>query len=548
MTNVVTSEGDDAYPKRRRLPRHAARHRHRPDHQRALRAGRRRAPAAHRPHPRREVQQDRHPDRRRENDSAPLSPSGTIDWGVITASQIIGRTQCINYQGTGNCALNNRHARAARAHHRPAVRPGRPARHGRLLRDRRELDDLAEPRARHGRAGPGTATNNANLTLGAGVRYIGAKMNDYTTATGKVNYSHISHQQHHRQRLRRDERRPRRHDGATGNVNASPTTSARQPADRREQLVGPVRHRRPPTPARRSRRRPTRTPGRTRSTAPPTVETVDAAATTSNAVDFFPYRNGSQATRTRASSRSYRADPGQRRAADGRRWTRRRPRPPGDDVTLTATPADDFGVKRVRFTDGATTLGTVDAPPYTQTSRSRRTPPATRTRTLHRDRHRLGRPDGFGQKTVTVSCAAPARRRPPADRTRRRPPTRRACRGRARSAAPVRLVRADRPGRPEVGRRVPRRPSGLHAHRRAVHLHGQRHRRRRRRPDAARRRHRRARLDGRGTAQHHRREVHADAEPEDHQEVAQGRQSADDLRQARAARPASPRRRAAAAP
>ena len=39
-----------------------------------------------------------------QNDAAPFIPSGTVNWGVITASQIIGRTECVNYAGTGNCA------------------------------------------------------------------------------------------------------------------------------------------------------------------------------------------------------------------------------------------------------------------------------------------------------------------------------------------------------------------------------------------------------------------------------------------------------------
>ncbi len=39
-----------------------------------------------------------------QNDASPLVASGAVNWGVITASQIIGRTECINYAGTGNCA------------------------------------------------------------------------------------------------------------------------------------------------------------------------------------------------------------------------------------------------------------------------------------------------------------------------------------------------------------------------------------------------------------------------------------------------------------
>ena len=38
-----------------------------------------------------------------QNDFAPFIASGTVNWGVITASQVIGRTLCVNYAGTGSC-------------------------------------------------------------------------------------------------------------------------------------------------------------------------------------------------------------------------------------------------------------------------------------------------------------------------------------------------------------------------------------------------------------------------------------------------------------
>ena len=40
----------------------------------------------------------------------------------------------------------------------------------------------------------------------------------------------------------------------------------------------------------------------------------------------------------------------------------------GSTITLTADGSDDFGIKRVRFADGAATLGTATLPPYTQTA------------------------------------------------------------------------------------------------------------------------------------------------------------------------------------
>ena len=55
-----------------------------------------------------------------QNDFAPFVASGAVNWGVITATQIIGRTQCSNFAGTGTAPPVGRPD-----HDRPAVRPGR---------------------------------------------------------------------------------------------------------------------------------------------------------------------------------------------------------------------------------------------------------------------------------------------------------------------------------------------------------------------------------------------------------------------------------------
>ena len=71
------------------------------------------------------------------------------------------------------------------------------------------------------------------------------------------------------------------------------------------------------------------------------------------------------------------------------------PRPPiaATTITLTAGGSDDFGIKRVRFADGGTTLGIVTAPPYTPG----RDHPRRRRVRLHphvqRGRDGLQRPD-----------------------------------------------------------------------------------------------------------------------------------------------------------
>ena len=107
------------------------------------------------------------------NDSAPFSPSGTVDWGVIIASQIIGRTQCINYQGTGNCSLSG------------SGTPGGPPLSTGPLFGQDGLRVTAGSYATVesstisqnlvlGTGAPvkGTTTNNDKLTLGAGVSFV----------------------------------------------------------------------------------------------------------------------------------------------------------------------------------------------------------------------------------------------------------------------------------------------------------------------------------------------------------------------------------------
>jgi hypothetical protein len=79
---------------------------------------------------------------------------------------------------------------------------------------------------------------------------------------------------------------------------------------------------------------------------------------------------------------------------------------PGDAVTLTATASDDFGVKRVRFADGATTLGTATLPPYAQ----RMAIPYDAACNSTRDFSAVAT-DSLGQtasatRSVTVQCAA----------------------------------------------------------------------------------------------------------------------------------------------
>ncbi len=175
-----------------------------------------------------------------QNDAAPFIPSGTVNWGVITASQIIGRTECVNYAGTGSCPnVGLLTSGPLFGQDGLRVTNGSYATVDSSLISQNLVNGTGAPTRN-------STANNANLTLGAGVRYIGAKMTQYASATGLVINSRID--------------RSNIVDNAYGvlNVAADGATAERglpdpghhrqqrarlrQPADRREQLVGPALH------------------------------------------------------------------------------------------------------------------------------------------------------------------------------------------------------------------------------------------------------------------------------------------------------------------
>jgi hypothetical protein len=341
-----------------------------------------------------------------EGDNAPFSPSGTVDWGVITASQIIGRTQCINYQGTGNCSFNNGTPGTSVLNTGPLfgqdglrVTAGSYATvESSLITQNLVLGTGAPVR--------GAATNNANLALGAGVRYIGAKMNDYTTATGKVNYSHISTSNiidnaYGAMNLGLDGTT-----AATGSVNASPTNSLGNLLVAENNWWGLYDIATTnPGPA----ISPTTNPnsGENPVTGAATVETA-TTQTTSNSVDFYPYRNGSQSHPTTGQFPVLSAPIPVSDAAPAVTLSAPPTAAPGDTITLTASPTDDYGVKGVRFTSGATTLGTVSVAPYTRSVAIPVEAACNSTRA-----YSAIVTDSLGQTSsaaasVTVTCPAPA--------------------------------------------------------------------------------------------------------------------------------------------
>ncbi len=167
-----------------------------------------------------------------QNDFAPFIPSGTINWGVITASQIIGRTECVNYAGTGNCAT-----------------PG--------LLTTGPLFGQDGLRVTNGSyATVDTSLISQNLVNGTGAptrncrdqqrepdagrgRPLRGRQDDELRARHRPGRL-LAHRplEHRRQRLRRAEPRRRRHHGRHGQPELRRAREPRQPAQGRGQLVG----------------------------------------------------------------------------------------------------------------------------------------------------------------------------------------------------------------------------------------------------------------------------------------------------------------------
>jgi hypothetical protein len=351
-----------------------------------------------------------------ENDTPPLTASGTVDWGVITASQIVGRTQCINYQGTGNCAFNNGTPGPNVLNTGPLfgqdglrVTAGSYASvDSSMITQNLVLGANAPVR--------GSATNNANLALGAGARYVGAKLTDYTPATSFLIYSKIAKSNiidnaYGVMNLQADGTTTQ-----TGNV--VPITTGNNAngygnllfAENNWWGLYDIAAANPgPAIAPATNPQSGENPVTGTSTADPAQN-----GTTSNSVDFFPYRNGNQANQSTGQWPVLTAPIPVNDAAPTVTLSGPATAAPGATVTLTANPADDFGVKRVRFSSGTTTLGTASVPPYTQSV----VIPAEAACNSARSYGAVVT-DSLGQTaaattSVTVSCPAPAPPTPPA--------------------------------------------------------------------------------------------------------------------------------------
>jgi hypothetical protein len=301
-----------------------------------------------------------------QNDTAPLIRSGTIDWGVITASQIVGRTECIEYQGTGNCSnVGLLTTGPLFGQDGLRVTSGSYATVESSLISQNLVNGDGAP-ARN------STTNNANLTLGAGVRYIDAQLTKYSGSTNLVILSKLSHSNIT--------------DNAYGAVNVRADGTTAQVGDPdAEQLpdgtivddAGPLLKAEGIWWGLQDRASTNLGPAIAPTTNPQIPENpVNGAEVTeevsggrtSTAVDFYPFRDGNVANPDTGEYPVLTAPIPMSDAPPTIQLSAPASAARGATVTLTASPADDFGVKRVRFTVGTTTLGTVTLPPYTMTS------------------------------------------------------------------------------------------------------------------------------------------------------------------------------------
>jgi hypothetical protein len=344
-----------------------------------------------------------------QNDTFPVVASGTINWGVITASQIIGRTECVNYAGTGSCGnVGLLTTGPLFGQDGLRVTSGSYATVDSSLISQNLVNGTGAPTRN-------SDANNANLTMGAGVRYVAAKIANYNSATGQVVYSRIGTSNivdnaYGALNVAADGTTP-----VTGNPNATELQSQGNLLKAEGNWWG-LRYNSQtnPGPAISPTTNPQVPENPVNGTA--TVETV-SGGTTSNSVDFYPYRSGPQSDPTNGEYPVLTAPIPVDDAAPTVSLAAPASAARGASVALTATAGDDFGIKRVRFAEGTTTLGTAATPPYTVNV----TIPADAACNSVRTYSAVAM-DSLGQTTsatapVTVTCGAEAQPTPSATAT-----------------------------------------------------------------------------------------------------------------------------------
>ena len=272
-------------------------------------------------------------------DVPPLTPSGVDNDATLIANQVVGRTKCINFEANGNCSSpGNLTTGPLFGQDGVRITAGSQA----SMTDNTISQNLVSG---SGAPAPGSATNNANLKLGSGIRLLGA---DATTLT----HNNIVDNAYGVINLQLD--------GTSANTavpvaaadnwwGLAPTGTANAgPA------ISPSNN--PPTPE---------NPVNGSATADP------GGGTTSTAVDFFPFRDGPQSDPNSGEFPVVDAPipvndlaPTVSLTTDSPAYGR------GAPVTLTADATDDFGVTEVRFYDitaGGTLIATDTSAPYNAT-------------------------------------------------------------------------------------------------------------------------------------------------------------------------------------
>ena len=267
-------------------------------------------------------------------DTLPLTASGITSQGILGQNQIVGRTVCVNFEVNGNCS-NPQIATNGPLYGQDGVRVTAGS-------SVTVTETLVSQNLVQGTLAPtrGAAANNANLSLGAGIRLIGgaasvlSKNNIVDNSYGVFNVGL---------------------DGVTPNT-AVPVRAENNWWGLRPASAGGGAN---------------NGPAISPTTNPPIPENpVNGAAAAdpslgSDTVDFFPFRNGPQSDPNTGEFAVYDAPgvvndtvPTVGLTTDKATYHR------GDTATLTAAAGDDFGVRVVSFYDGPWMVGRADRKPY----------------------------------------------------------------------------------------------------------------------------------------------------------------------------------------
>ncbi len=284
----------------------------------------------------------------------PLAPSGVVNSGVLVGNQVVGRVQCRSFHtptpppfilgGAGATPVldlpGNCDVISATTVGPTFGQDGVRVTAGSTLS---VTDSTISQNYVNGTGAPlfNAATNNANLSLGAGVRLLGAGPSTVVNSNLTANAYGIFNVGL---------------DGATPNttipvkaesnwwglkINRDTTPTAKNNGPAISPTINPFLLENPVNGA----------------------PTPDGAGTTSNAVDFFPFRDGNQADPDAgqwpviyAPLPVNDAGPSVDLSTDKAEFNR------GEQVRLKATAADDFGVTSIAFFDGTELVGQVTPP------------------------------------------------------------------------------------------------------------------------------------------------------------------------------------------